>query len=80
MARPARAGTIASHQIAPESTMADRRDRPPILRALVLLLALVGSALALAALSPASPGDATPAADGKTASAVGDGSPAATRP
>lgn len=32
--------------------MADRRDKPPILRVLVLLVALVGSALALAALSP----------------------------
>lgn len=32
--------------------MADRRDRPPILRALLLLIALVGTALTLAALSP----------------------------
>lgn len=60
--------------------MADRRDRPPILRALVLLLALVGTALALAALSPASPGDALPAADGKAAAADGDGGRDAKRP
>lgn len=32
--------------------MADRRDKPPILRVLVLLVALVSTALALAALSP----------------------------
>lgn len=32
--------------------MADPRDRPPILRALLLLVALVGTALTLAALSP----------------------------
>lgn len=60
--------------------MADRRDRPPILRALVLLLALVGTALALAALSPAGPGDATPAADGKTVPADGDGGRDPSRP
>jgi uncharacterized protein YraI len=32
--------------------MADRRDKPPILRVLILLVALVSTALALAALSP----------------------------
>jgi hypothetical protein len=48
--------------------MADRRDRPPILRVLVLLAALVGSALALAALSPAAP--ESPAAGGGTAPAA----------
>lgn len=32
--------------------MADRRDKPPILKVLVLLVALVSTALALAALSP----------------------------
>lgn len=35
--------------------MAERRDRPPILRVLVLLAALVSTALALAALSPSQP-------------------------
>ncbi|MCC7151035.1 MAG: hypothetical protein IT501_03475 [Rubrivivax sp.] len=35
--------------------MAQHRDRPPVLRVLVLLLALVSTALALAALSPAQP-------------------------
>ncbi|GAB1390407.1 MAG: hypothetical protein AMXMBFR78_06470 [Rubrivivax sp.] len=35
--------------------MADRRDRPPVLRALFLLITLVGTALALAALAPARP-------------------------
>ena len=35
--------------------MAQRADKPPILRVLFLLVALVGVALALAALSPAAP-------------------------
>lgn len=35
--------------------MANRRDRPPVIRVLVLLVALVSTALALAALSPARP-------------------------
>lgn len=45
--------------------MADRRDKPPVLRVIALLVALVCTALALAALSPAA-ADApvtTPAAD-----------------
>ncbi|MBL8333174.1 MAG: hypothetical protein JNM08_08730 [Rubrivivax sp.] len=52
--------------------MADRRDKPPILRVIVLLVALVSTALALAALSPSAPEGAAatavqsgPAADGK---------------
>ncbi|HNT39491.1 MAG TPA: hypothetical protein PKO45_10275 [Rubrivivax sp.] len=40
--------------------MADRRDRPPVLRVLFLLVALVSTALALAALSPARPDAAMP--------------------
>ena len=39
----------------PDLMMADRKDKPPILRVLVLLVALVSTALALAALSPAQP-------------------------
>lgn len=60
--------------------MADRRDRPPILRALVLLVALVSTALALAALSPSNPADATPATGGVDAAAFGEAGPAAARP
>jgi hypothetical protein len=51
--------------------MADRRDRPPVFRVLVLLVALVSTALALAALSPQRPEAAAPvakpAADGRAA-------------
>ncbi len=38
-----------------DDTKANRRDRPPVIRVLVLLVALVSTALALAALSPARP-------------------------
>ncbi|HNU10583.1 MAG TPA: hypothetical protein PKJ45_04360 [Rubrivivax sp.] len=48
--------------------MAERRDRPPVLRVLILLSALVGTALALAALSPAAP-------EGAGAAAAPAGSP-----
>jgi hypothetical protein len=48
------AGTIDASDLT-ASIMTDGRDRPPILRALFLLIALVGTALALAALSPATP-------------------------
>ena len=46
--------------------MADRRDKPPILKVLVLLVALVSTALALAALSPQR-ADPAPAAGTSTA-------------
>jgi hypothetical protein len=49
------------HQISRNLIMADRSDKPPILRALVLLVALVSTALALAALSPPSPAPVDPA-------------------
>ena len=38
--------------------MAQRADKPPILRVLLLLVALVGVALTLAALSPQAPDNA----------------------
>lgn len=54
-----------------------RRDKPPILRALVLLVALVASALALAALDSAHP-DA-PAGAQTSGGATGDRSTAPSR-
>lgn len=72
------AGTIRGHPILqrgtePTPTMADRRDKPPILRVLVLLVALVSTALALAALSPQRAPEAAPTAPSTVAT-----SPAAT--
>jgi len=57
--------------------MADRRDRPPVIRVLVLLVALVSTALALAALSPQRP-DAGSVPAESTAGATA--APAAARP
>lgn len=57
--------------------MADRRDRPPVLRVLVLLVALVSTALALAALSPQRPDTAAPVAKPADADQA---TPAAGRP
>lgn len=48
--------------------MANQRDKPPILRVLVLLVALVSAALALAALSPSQPETTAGAKSGATAS------------
>ncbi|ODU10848.1 MAG: hypothetical protein ABS84_02455 [Rubrivivax sp. SCN 71-131] len=60
--------------------MADRRDRPPVLRVLFLLIALVSMALALAALSPARPDAAaaerSPAAPNATGAVVPGTAPA----
>ncbi len=57
------------HQISPDLMMADRSDKPPILRVLILLVALVGVALALAALSPQTQESVTSSADGGVATA-----------
>lgn len=43
--------------------MANRRDRPPVIRVLVLLVALVSTALALAALSPPRPDAGAPSVE-----------------
>lgn len=61
-ARGTRRWNNRSHPHPPthHDTMADRRDRPPVLRVLVLLVALVSTALALAALSPQGPEAAAP--------------------
>lgn len=52
--------------------MAHRADKPPILRVLILLVALVGVALTLAALSPQAPDN--------TLSATGTAEPATAAP
>lgn len=71
---PVLSGTHLSVSVSPGMirSSADRRDKPPILRVIVLLVALVSTALALAALSPSAPEGAAatavqsgPAADGK---------------
>lgn len=60
--------------------MADHSDKPPILRVLVLLVALVGVALTLSALSPALPEPAdTPPSGADTAVSI-SAQPAAARP
>lgn len=57
--------------------MADtRRDKPPILRALVLLVALVFGALALAALSPAAPETSPTAGPDGSATGASERAPA----
>lgn len=50
--------------------MAQRADKPPILRVLILLVALVGVALTLAALSPAAPEGGLPAPGSAESAAV----------
>ena len=50
--------------------MADPRDRPPILRALLLLVALVGTALTLAALSPSTDTQSVASSPAKDTAAV----------
>jgi hypothetical protein len=61
-----------THQISPDFVMTDRSDKPPILRALLLLVALVGVALSLAALSPQSP-DGAAANDVETTASTQSG-------
>jgi len=79
MARPRGAGTIGAPFL-PHASMANRRDKPPILRVLILLVALVSTALALAALSPSQADPASSGAGTTTSVQVAPPAPAARHP